>query len=144
MNNYKCPICGKDFNKPWMVVNHIRVTKGKNHGDWGEFPEDKEVMELVKKYSTKKIEDDKDLDIDKSNTDNDTDLDNKDDDKNIQKVKPPERKIIKTNKCPDCGADKQQWVSVKTANQFGYELSDDEFKEYDFICSECNELIKVK
>jgi len=42
-----CPICNKEYNEHWKIVNHIRKTKDKNHQEFL-INQEKEVFELYK------------------------------------------------------------------------------------------------
>ena len=45
--------------------------------------------------------------------------------------------------CPDCVAPQSEWISTEDAEDYNINLNDVEKQNYDYICPNCNELIKI-
>ena len=135
VNKIKCPYCDKEFNTTWQVTNHVRISAG-DHGPKHSLPKDYKPPEP--NVSTEGLGNDPNLsDPNVSNAQMHSNT-------NVTKIEPPEKPIIKDLTCPDCGAHKNQWIAITQAQDYGYNLTEDQLKEYQYICSECNEFIKVK
>jgi len=143
---YPCPFCPAEFDGVWQLENHVRLSSG-DHGPKHSMPKGfkVEVSNVsgppspnvsepnVSETLEPNVSEPQDPNVAKGLQDGDL--------SNVQKVEPPKEKPVL--KCPECGSTKEYWVSVN-AEDHGYNLTDEMKKEYDFICTNCNELIKVR
>ncbi|MBA7496673.1 hypothetical protein ES702_07282 [subsurface metagenome] len=141
---FLCPYCndGKDWKMKHLLVNHIRQSSG-DHGEKYHFPADyKERMgEVTGEENTHSEEGEQSPD---PHIEKPTEKPNIPTETKITKVDPPEIPVVKDHKCPDCGTPKTDWINTKEAFKHEINLSYDEIAEFDYVCPECYELIKVK
>lgn len=136
---YPCPFCGKECDTAWQLKNHVRASGGE-HGPKFTFPEGFKVdvsnvtgppsPNVTEPNVTQTLE----PNVTKGPQDGDL--------TNIQKIDPPKTKPVL--KCPECGSTKEDWIPIANAEDEGYKVTDEIKKEYDFFCSNCRELIKVR
>lgn len=126
----KCPYCDREFDTPWQMVNHVRISAGP-HGKKYRMPEDFKLN--VSTGENKPL--DKPLEPNVSNDSNVS---------NVQGIDPPEKPVVTNQLCPDCETPKADWIAVSQAEEHDINLSAEERKEYDYICPKCMELMRVK
>ncbi|MCK4819934.1 hypothetical protein KA005_29480 [bacterium] len=132
---FPCPFCKAEFDTAWQLTNHVRISGGE-HGPKYSLPEGfkVEVSEPNPPTGEKpNVSQIPETNVSKGPQDGDL--------TKVQKITLPITKPVL--KCPECGSTKEDWVSVN-AEDHGYNLTDEMKKEYDFICTNCNELIKVR
>ena len=136
----KCPYCEAEFDKSWKVTNHVRIASG-DHGPKHSLPKDYvEEIEDSKPVSENEKKEDFIKQNNENNENNQTIIK-----KEVIKVELPEKLITKTSECPDCGANKSEWIEINHARENDINVTDEDIEEYDFVCpSPCYELIKVK
>jgi len=140
--NFKCPYCEKSYPMKHLLVNHIRQSSG-DHGKKYSFPADyKEKIKNgnVESNNTKMEVKESSPEVGENpNVEGGNETVNTE----IHKVDPPEIPIVKTSKCPDCGNDKANWITTREAHNHEITLSYKEIEEFDYVCPQCNELIKT-
>lgn len=138
MTKYPCPFCKAEFDTVLQLENHVRLSSG-DHGPKHSMPEGFNVgVSNVSgppspNVSESNVSQTPDPNVSKGPQDGDL--------TQIQKVAPPVTKTV--IKCPDCGSTKEDWISVN-AEDSGYNLTEEMKEEYDFICTNCGELLKVR
>ena len=146
---YKCPYCDKSFKMKHLLVNHVRQSSSGDHGKKYTLPNDfKEKIKIEQnKPQKQQLEQDlnqNDVPAESLQQEEKPKVEQNKPIQNITHVDPPEIPITKTLKCPDCGLDKSEWINVKEAYKYDLNLSKEEIAEYDYVCPNCYELIKVK
>lgn len=139
---FPCPYCSKEFDTAWALKNHVRISSGE-HGPKYSTPEGFKPEKKSNpgppspNVSEPNVSETQDSNI--SQTFKDGDL------QTVQKVEPPEEKPVTKWECPSCGAGKEDWISIDEAIKKDlYNISDEDKKEYDFVCTNCDEAIKVR
>lgn len=138
---FPCPFCEAEFDTAWQLTNHVRISGGE-HGPKYSLPKGFKVeVSNVSEPPSPNVSDSNVSQTPESNVSNVSKGPQDGDLTKVQKITLPITKPVL--KCPECGSTKEDWVSVN-AEDHGYNLTDEMKKEYDFICTNCNELIKVR
>jgi len=135
---YPCPFCKAEFDTIWQLENHVRISAGE-HGPKYTIPDGFKVGNSQPNPATEEkqtletnVSQTPDLNVIKGPQDGDL--------TNVQKITPPITKPVL--RCPECGSSKEDWISINADHD--YNVTEEMKKEYDFICTECRELIKVR
>ena len=141
MDQNKCPICGKQFNTSWQVMNHIRMSRTQGHGPVGEIPDGDNIKQYLTMIKHKQPSEDVKQDTGIQDLEP---LQVEIRDGEVKIINTPKKKKIETLVCPDCGAPKSDWIKTDQAGFHGISVSEEQQRIYQYVCPDCHELIRTK